>query len=116
MERSYAELARTPAKWSERIDPKVALEEPFESGLPACRARRVRRIDRAIPPAAVGQRLTFAPSGEGIVFVTRARRRKDLWGKLVATPQAIAAFEVRCVPTTVVLEKGGVTLQEGTHR
>jgi hypothetical protein len=111
LERSYAEFALVAARGE--ADPDVALDEPFDSGLPACRSRDVRSVKRAVPPEMVGKTVLFAPSGEGIVFVTKAKRLRDAFGRLLATPEAIERFGVRCAPTTVHARKGELELREG---
>lgn len=112
VEREYAGFARISAKWAGRLDPKLALDEPFDSGLPACRAREVRRVRREVPAGMVGRTILFGPPQDGLVFVTRAGRRRDLLGRLVASPEAVRRFDVRCAPTRITVEKGGLLLEE----
>ena len=80
-------------------------EAGFESGLPACAARRTRRVRREVPAALVGRTFAFAPEG---LFppadVRVATSSRSLWS-LDADGLADAALadrlDVRCRPTLV---------------
>lgn len=111
-EKSYVDFAARVSKWSGTLDPKLALDQPWDSGLPACTTRQVRRVKRAVPPEMVGKTIHFAEEGDGIVFVTKARRHRDLAGKLMATPEAAKRFDIRCVPTTVKARNNELELVE----
>lgn len=112
VEKSYVDFAVRVSKWSGAIDPKLALDQPWDSGLPACTRRQIRRVKRTVPAEMVGKTILFAEEGDGIVFVTKARRRRDLLGKLMATPEAAARFDVRCAPTIVKARKDELELLE----
>lgn len=109
MEREYAEFARIAVRWTGTLDARVALDGPYDSGLPACRTRRTRRVSRSVPEAAVGRSVRFAPDGD---FVTRAPRRRDLLGRLLATRESAAAFGVECVPSRVSIARTELIVEE----
>lgn len=109
IEKSYLDFAVRVSEWSGSLDPKLALDEPWDSGLPACKSRQTRHVKRAIPPGMVGKTLVFGPEGD---FVTKVKRRRDLFGKLMATPDVTVRFDVRCVPTTVQVKKDELELLE----
>lgn len=113
LERNYADFARVVRRAMPRIDPKLALDAPYESGLPACAARRVRRVKRDVPPEMIGKTIVFGPPQEGFVFVTRAKRLRDALGHGLATAEAAAKFDVRCTPTVVRVSRGELELTEG---
>lgn len=112
LEKSYADFARVVQRAMPRIDPKLALDAPYESGLPACTERRVRRVKRHVPPEMIGRTIIFGPPQEGIVFVTRAKRLRDALGYGLATAEAAARFGVTCAPTTVTVRRGELELIE----
>lgn len=112
LQRSYADFARVVQRAMPKIDPKLALDAPYESGLPACTERRVRRVKRDVPPEMIGRTIVFGPPQEGFVFVTRARRLRDALGHGLATKEAAARFGVRCAPTMVKVRRGELELTE----
>jgi hypothetical protein len=95
-----------------RIDAKLALDAPYESGLPACTQRRIRRVKREAPPEMVGKTIVFGPPQEGMVFVTRAKRLRDALGHGLATAEAAARFDVRCAPSRVTVRRGEMEILE----
>ncbi len=112
LERNYADFARVVQRAMPKIDPKLALDAPYESGLPACTQRRIRRVKREAPPEMVGKTIVFGPPQEGVVFVTRAKRLGDALGHGLATEEAAARFGVRCDRTTVTVRRGELELVE----
>lgn len=112
LEKGYADFARVVRRAMPRIDPRLALDAPYESGLPACTERRVRRVKREVPPEMIGRTIVFGPPQEGFVFVTRAKRLRDALGHGLATAEAATRFGVRCAPTTVTVRRGELELVE----
>ncbi len=79
------------------------LDQPFDSGLPACRVRETRKVKvEQIPAALVGKRITFGPESKGDLWVvTKAKRWRDLSSGVPASRELAARLGVRCVPVSV---------------
>ncbi len=77
----------------------------FESGLPACAARRTRRVRVEIPAALVGRTIAFAPEGRfppaEVRVATSSRSLWSLDADALADPALAARLDVRCRPTLV---------------
>ncbi len=84
---------------------KLAPTDPFESGLPACRARSVRTLRTTVPPPLVGKSIAFGPSGKipaaDLRVATSARSLLELDADALADPALSARLGVRCFPTLV---------------
>ena len=100
-----------------RPDPLPA--SAFDSGLPSCRSRTVRRV-RVEPFPSELSALYFGAAGsesppDAIHVVTRARSRAD--ASIPADPELVARFGVRCAPTLVrPVSATEVELSEGESR
>ena len=97
---------------------KVSLDGPYESGLPACRARAIRRAAVATPPDLAGKTLAFAPEGRfpaaDLRVATSARRVREVDADALADPALAARLGVRCSPTLVrILSEVELELVEG---
>ena len=103
------EVARLHDEMSRHVDslkvnPPSDLAWPaFESGLPACRTRKVRR--HSVVPLPSGMKpLFFAPAGSAIPpdalwVATKARSIRDV--AIPADPHLAARLGVTCAPTLV---------------
>jgi hypothetical protein len=82
-------------------------DRPYESGLPACGARRTRRVRTKVPEALVGRSLSFAPEGRfaaaDVRVATSAPSLRGLNADALADPALAERLEVRCRPTLVRL-------------
>jgi hypothetical protein len=76
---------------------------PFDSRLPSCRGRTVRRVRVALLPPEM-KPLYFASAGsaapgDALLVATRARSLADV--SVPADPELVERFGVRCSPTLV---------------
>lgn len=78
---------------------------PFESSLPACRARAARTVRTDLPSPLVGKTIAFGPSGRipaaDLRVATSARNLLELEADALADPALSARLGVRCAPTLV---------------
>lgn len=83
----------------------LALDAPFESGLPACAARARRSVPARVPRELVGKSVVFGPADRlpraDVRVATRARKLSELDADAVADPELVARLGVRCTPTRV---------------
>ncbi|HEX7899336.1 MAG TPA: hypothetical protein VF950_16340 [Planctomycetota bacterium] len=95
------------ARFAEAADRAAAFraDRPFESGLPACAARRTRRVRTEVPPALVGRSISFAPEGRfaaaDVRVATSARSLGALEADALADRALAERLDVRCRPTLV---------------
>lgn len=79
----------------------------FDSGLPACTARSVRRVPLEMPPVLVGRKIVFAPEGKGSPsdyrVATSARRLDEIRADALADRALLRRFGVRCTSTEVIV-------------
>jgi hypothetical protein len=80
-------------------------ETPYDSGLPACRARLTKRVHTTVPPELVGKSIVFAPAERmpmaDIRVATSARRLLEVQADALADPVLSERLGVRCSPTLV---------------
>jgi len=112
MELHYTEFAREITGHLAKVQWGEALDAPYESGLPSCRRREVRRVPKKLPMEWMGKVILFGPPQEGWVFVTRARRLRDAIGHGLATPEVAEKFGVRCASTRIVVRDEFLELTE----
>jgi hypothetical protein len=78
-------------------------DRPWDAGLPACAARRTRRVRMSLPPAWVGRSLSFAPEGgfapADLRIATSARSLLSLEADALAERALTERLDVRCRPT-----------------
>ncbi len=102
-----------------RIDPPTAedpLGAPYESGLPACRARSRRTVRLAdVPEELAGRAFHFGPRArDGTVHVvTSAKSLRGVAGGVLATPELAERFGVRCAPSTARVGRTEAEIDEG---
>jgi hypothetical protein len=94
---------RLAVSWDRSLNLSAA--QSFDSGLPACGARRTRRIPTRLPPELVGKTIAFAPADRmpaaDIRAVTSARRLLDVQADALADRALLDRLDVRCSPTIV---------------
>ena len=100
--RIHDEMTRT-IKSLEAPAPTTFKFPAFDSGLPSCRSRSIRRIRIAYLPPEM-KPLFFAPEGtrvplDHVHVTTRARSLKD--AAVPADRELVERLGVRCVPTVV---------------
>lgn len=80
-------------------------DRPFDAALPACGARRTRRVKTDAPAALVGRSISFAPEGAfaaaDLRVATSARSLAALEADALADPALSERLDVRCRPTLV---------------
>jgi hypothetical protein len=97
------------ARLARAVDAAAAFpaDRPYESGLPACGARRTRRVRTAVPEPLVGRSLSFAPEGSfaaaDVRIATSAPSLRGLDADALADPALAGRLDVRCRPTLVRL-------------
>ena len=94
---------RFALSWDRSLN--LSAEQSFDSGLPACRARRTRRVPTRVPPELVGKTIAFAPADRlpeaDVRAATSARRLLDVRADALADRALVERLEVRCTPTIV---------------
>jgi hypothetical protein len=84
---------------------RLGPEPSFDSGLPACRSRQVRRLRTTLPREWVGRTIAFSPPDRmppaDVSVATSARRLADLRADALADPRLLERLGVRCAPTLV---------------
>ena len=80
-------------------------DRSFEAELPACVARRTRRVKTEAPAALVGRSISFAPEGRfaaaDLRVATSARSLAALEADALADRALSERLDVRCRPTLV---------------
>jgi hypothetical protein len=80
-------------------------DRSFASDLPACVARRTRRVKTDVPAALVGRAISFAPEGRfgaaDLRVATSARSLAALEADALADRALSERLDVRCRPTLV---------------
>jgi hypothetical protein len=95
------------ARFAEAADRAAAFraDRPFDAGLPACGARRTRRVRTDAPAALVGRSISFAPEGQfataDVRVATFARSLAALEADALADRALTERLDVRCRPTLV---------------
>lgn len=94
---------RLAVSWDRSL--KVSVDQPFDSGLPACGTRRTRRVPTRIPPELVGKTIAFSPADRmpeaDVRAATSARRLLEVRADALADRALIERLDVRCAPTIV---------------
>ena len=109
MERVRAARKDVAHRFAAAADRAAALraDRPFDAGLPACAARRTRRVRTDVPPALTGRSLSFAPEGRfaaaDVRVATSARSLAALDADALADRALAGRLDVRCQPTLVRL-------------
>ncbi len=103
-ERAREDLARELSRaWN--LEGRLSAGSPWDSGLPACARREVRRVSARMPASLVGKTLGFGPEGRmpaaEIRVATRVRTLASADGDALADPAFAARFGVRCWPVRV---------------
>lgn len=84
---------------------RLGRDASFDSGLPACRSRQVRRLRTALPPEIVGRTIGFSQAermlSADVRVATSARRLADVRADALADPKLLERLGVRCAPTLV---------------
>lgn len=84
---------------------RIPADRSWDSGLPACGARRTRRVRTEVPPALVGRAISFAPEGrfakEALRAATSARSLWAVEADALADRALAERLDVRCRPTLV---------------
>lgn len=90
-----------------RVD-RMSLDSSFDSGLPACRRRRIRRIRATTPRELLGKTIAFGPGERlpqgDIRVATSVENFTKLDADALAHPEIIRRLGVRCTPTRVRVE------------
>jgi hypothetical protein len=94
---------RLALSWDRSL--RVSADQPFDSGLPSCGARRTRRIPTRLPPELVGKTLAFAPADRmfqaDVRVATSAKRLLDVRADALADRALVERLDLRCAPTMV---------------
>jgi hypothetical protein len=102
--RAQAEVKEKLALLADRAA-RLSPSAPFESGLPACRARALRTRRTEVPPELVGRTIGFGPSGRipaaDVRVATSAPSLFELDADALADPALSERLGVRCFPTVV---------------
>lgn len=103
-ERAREDLARELSRaWN--LEGKLSAGLPWDSGLPACARRDVRRVATRVPVSLVGKTLGFGPEGRGpaadIRVATRVKTLASADSDALADPAFAARLGVRCWPVRV---------------
>lgn len=89
------------AEKAARVSPDIA----YESGLPACRARRARRVRTPVPAPLLGKTLAFAPAhrmpSADFRAATSARSLVSIETELLGDASLAKRLGVTCTPTLV---------------
>jgi len=108
------------ARFARALDAAAAFraDRPYDSGLPACPARRIRRVRMSLPPELVGRSISFAPEGgfapAALRVATSARSPLSLGADALAERALTERLDVRCRPTLArVLSEVELELVEG---
>jgi hypothetical protein len=84
---------------------RIGRDASFDSGLPACKSRQVRRLRTTLTAELVGRTIAFSPPERmpiaDVRVATSARRIADLNADALADPKLIERLGVRCAPTLV---------------
>ncbi len=102
--RAQAEVkARMAFSWEKAT--ALSAEAPFDSGLPACAARRTRVLRTEVPRELVGREIAFAPAERmpraDVRVATSCRRISEAEADALADPALAERLGVRCAPTLV---------------
>lgn len=103
-ERAREDLARELSRaWN--LEGRLSAGLPWDSGLPACARRDVRRVTTQVPASLVGKTLGFGPEGRvptaDIRVATRVKTLASADSDALADPAFAARFGVRCWPARV---------------
>lgn len=83
----------------------VSIDKPYDSGLPACRARGPRRLRIRVPAEFAGKTFAFAPAGRmpraDFRVATSAGSLAEVEAEALAEPALAERLGVRCWPTLV---------------
>jgi hypothetical protein len=115
--RRAQEAVRARLAWAVAKAGKVSLDTPFDSGLPACRARQRRTLRTEVPRELVGKTIGLGPSGRipraDFRAATSARSLSDVDAELLADRALTERLGVRCSPTRVTFRtEGEIELDE----
>jgi hypothetical protein len=93
--------------WAAGEVSRFSADSPYESGLPACRARAARIVRARVAPELAGRTIVFAAAERmppaDVRVATSARRLADLGADALADPRLTERLGVRCTPTTIVV-------------
>lgn len=103
-ERAREDLARALSRaWN--LEGRLSAGLPWDSGLPACARREVRRVSARTPASLVGKTLGFGPESRmpaaDIKVATRVTALASADSDALADPAFAARFGVRCWPARV---------------
>jgi hypothetical protein len=112
------EALRAELAWTIERASRVSLDAPYDSGLPACRARGRRAVRVELPRALVGKTIAFAAQDRmpraDLRVASSARTIAAADADALADPAFAARLGVRCVPTLVtVRSESELELVEG---
>jgi len=104
VERAHEELKqRLALSWDKSM--KISVDGPYESGLPACGLRQMRRIRSTLPAELVGKTIAFGPADRlpaaDVRVATSARKILDVQADALADQTLTERLGVRCTPTIV---------------
>jgi len=97
---------------------RLSADAPFDSGLPACGARRLRVERTELPVELVGKTIAFArddrmPKAD-VRVATSCRRLSEVDADALADGALVERLRIRCVPTVArVLSEVDLELVEG---